>query len=350
MPYDSNMTTTAMKQNLTTRSRFVLQAGAFGIVVCLLGWAAPAAAQQLAQFSTWLANPYLYNPAAAGMDNTLVANGIYRQQWVDLDGAPVSQHLDASIPLRVISSGVGLRLDNDALGAHQTTQAMVSYNYQLEIGRSGVISFGAGLGFQQYTLNGDRLRAPQGDYLDPAFQHNDAFLPLGRISAGAPAIELGMMYSSASWLVGVAALPVFAPDLVQNTENGKFRLRPSRHYALQTRYTYALNEKITLLPGLLLKSDFIQTQAEIGSLLVWKEKLTVGAAYRGYSRRSKDAGVLMAGLRINDKTRFLYAFDIPVSGLQAVNRGSHELVLQYYWGRPVGAGKLPPIIYNPRFR
>jgi hypothetical protein len=32
-----------------------------------------------------------------------------------------------------------------------------------------------------------------------------------------------------------------------------------------------------------------------------------------------------------------------------VNQGTHEIVLQYNIGKEFGRGKLPPIIYNPRF-
>jgi hypothetical protein len=32
-----------------------------------------------------------------------------------------------------------------------------------------------------------------------------------------------------------------------------------------------------------------------------------------------------------------------------VQTGSHEILLQYNLGQSFGKGKLPPIIYNPRF-
>ena len=305
-------------------------------------------AQQLPQYSTWLLNPYGYNPACAGLEQSLVANGVYRQQWIDLDGAPVTQQVNAHLPVYIINSGVGIRLENDAIGPHRTSQAMLSYNYQQEIGKNGLLSIGGGGGYQQYVLDGSRLRTPQGDYDNNGLQHNDLYLPLGKISVGIPIFELGVSFSTEKLLIGAASLPVFAP-IIKERSPGRFNLQPERHYVLHGNYQFKFGDYLALTPGVLLKSDLVATQAELASMAVWKDKFIAGISYRGFSARSKDAVVIMAGLAVNEKTTVVYAYDIPVSGLQNTNRGSHELMLRYNFNKPIGAGKLPPIIYNPRF-
>jgi type IX secretion system PorP/SprF family membrane protein len=304
-------------------------------------------AQQLPQYSTWLLNPYMYNPAAAGLENTLVANGVYRKQWVDLDGAPVSQHLDAHLPVYFLSSGAGIKIDNDQIGAHQTTQVLLSWNYHIEKG-SNLISLGLSAGYQQYSLDGNRLRAPQGDYNDPSFQHNDQWLPQGRINLGAPVFEFGVFYTNKKWELGLSALPVFAPVVSENTP-GTFRLTPERHYLFSGSYQIESGDNLVIQPGLLVKSDFAATQMEVSSMLVWKDKFYGIFAYRGFTPSSKDAVVISGGIRINEKTTAIYAYDVPLSALQATNRGSHEIALRYTLDKQLGVGKLPPVIYNPRF-
>jgi len=308
-----------------------------------------ASGQQLAQYSSWMLNPYMYNPSAAGLENTLILTGAYRKQWVDLDGAPVSQHFNVSMPLRFLKSGVGLRLDNDGLGAHQTTQAMLNYSYHLNFPALGTLSLGVGAGYQQYSLDGARLRSPDGDYTDPLFQHNDAYLPLGRVNAGSPVFEMGLTLLTDRVRVGLSAIPVFSPVITQ-TGSGAFRLSPQQHFAFQSQYQIEWSDQLLLKPGLLLKSDLVATQVELGSLAVWKEKFTGGVAWRGVTNSSRDALVITAGLKINEKTTIAYIYDLPFSGLQSTNRGSHELFIQYNSGRTFGAGKRPPVIYNPRFR
>lgn len=314
------------------------------LLVLVLG---KADAQQLPQYSTWLLNPYLYNPAAAGLEHTLIANGIYRKQWVDLDGAPVSQHIDAHLPFYFLSSGAGIKIDNDQVGAHQTIQAMLSWNYQIELAK-GLVSVGLSTGYQQYSLDGGRLRAPQGDYKDPAFQHNDDYLPLGRINLGTPVMEFGAFYANEKLEIGISALPVFAP-VIREKSPGVFRLTPQRHYVMMAAYQLPVGDNLTIKPGLLIKSDFSATQIEVSSMLVWKEKIYGIFSYRGFTRSDKDAAVIAAGIKMNEKTTLIYAYDLPLSALQSTNRGSHEIALRYSLDRQLGVGKLPPVIYNPRF-
>ncbi len=310
-------------------------------------WANFMQAQQLAQYSLWLLNPYGYNPAFAGLEPSLVANGTYRQQWVDLDGAPVTQQINAHLPIKFLSSGAGLRMENDAIGAHRTTQVMLSYNYQLGLG-AGVLSLGTGAGYQQYVLDGGRIRTPQGDYRDQQFQHNDDYLPLGRISAGAPVVEFGVAYVADQWRIGAAAQPVFAP-VIEQSAPGRFRLQPQRHYVLQGGYSFKLGDDLLLEPGVLAKTDGIATQIEVAVVGHWKDKFTGGAGYRGFGSDNRDAILVLAGVAINDKTHLYYGYDLPISGLQSTNRGSHEIMLRYNLNKPLGEGRMPPIIYNPRF-
>jgi hypothetical protein len=98
-----------------------------------------------------------------------------------------------------------------------------------------------------------------------------------------------------------------------------------------------------------LKSDFNETQIEASAMLRWRENMFVGASYRGFGERSRDAAVVFIGFKANEKTTLGYAYDLPLSALSIANRGSHELFVRYSLDKPIGVGKLPPIIYNPRF-
>lgn len=316
----------------------------------LIAYAGLAFAQQTPQYSLSQLNPYALNPAYAGLENSLVLTGVYRRQWLDLEGAPQTQHLNAHLPLYIIHSGVGLKLENDIVGAHRSTQAMVSYDYQLEFGRSGLVSFGLSGGFLQYVFDGSKVRAPEGTYTpDGTVQHQDPSLPDGKVQAGTPVFEAGVFLQKGKLEAGAAIQPVFAPVLEATQDQATFRLKPVSHYTFYASYRIDAGEKLAVLPSLLAKSDLASTQAEVSVMLRWNENVFIGGAYRGFGARARDAAVLLAGLKINEKTTLGYAFDLPLSALKAVNRGSHELLLRYNLNRPIGAGKLPPIINNPRF-
>jgi type IX secretion system PorP/SprF family membrane protein len=293
-------------------------------------------------------NPYAFNPAYAGLENTLVATGVYRQQWSGLLGAPSTQHVNAHLPIYAISSGVGMRVENDVVGAHNSTQVALSYSYQLEISRQVLLSAGLSAGWMQYTLDGGKLRAPQGTYAEPSFSHNESVLPMGKVRAGAPLFEAGVFLQAKKWEAGVSAQPVFASK-IKATDEGAFRLQPVQHYILYGAYAWKPGENLTIKPSILVKSDLSETQMEVSAMARWRENTFAGASYRGFGAASRDAAVLFVGFKMNEKTILAYAFDVPLSALSAANRGSHELLLRYSLNKPIGVGKLPPVIYNPRF-
>lgn len=307
-------------------------------------------AQQAPQYSMYVLNPYAFNPARAGTDNSLVATGVYRKQWSDLQGAPETQHFNVHLPLYVIRSGIGMRVENDVIGAHRVTQVVGSYNYQMELGSNTLLSFGVSGGYLLYVLDGAKLRAPEGTYAEPggAFSHNDQFLPEGNVQAGTAVGEAGVYLQSGRLEAGAAVQPVFAPVLKSGAD-GNFSLKPERHYIFTAAYRVGWGENLEMYPSVLAKTDSRETQVELSTYFRWRENIFAGASYRGFGAASRDAAVLMAGLKINEKTTLGYAFDLPLSPLKAANRGSHELLLRYNLGKPIGAGKLPPVIYNPRF-
>jgi type IX secretion system PorP/SprF family membrane protein len=315
------------------------------LYLCSMGW---IDAQQLPQYSLYALNPYAHNPAYAGLENTLVATGVYRQQWSGLLGAPTSQHINAHLPIYAISSGVGLRVENDAIGAHNTTQAILSYSYQRNLSRNALISFGLSAGWLQYSLDGTKLRAPEGTYAKPSFSHNETVLPVGKVQAGAPIFEAGAFFQSKKWEVGLSAQPVFATQLKEKG-NGTFGLKPVQHFLIYAANSLSVGENMTLKPSVLVKSDLKETQVEVSAMARWRENTFAGASFRGFGKSSKDAAVLFIGFKLNEKTTLAYAFDIPLSSLSAAQRGSHELLLCYSINKPIGVGRLPPIIYNPRF-
>lgn len=315
------------------------------LFLCNIGW---ISAQQAPQFSLYALNPYAFNPAYAGLENTLVATGVYRQQWSGLLGAPATQHINAHLPIYAISSGVGIRVENDVIGAHNTTQAILSYSYQLELSRNTLLSFGTSAGWLQYSLDGAKLRAPEGTYAEPSFSHNETVLPIGKVQAGAPIFEAGAFLQSKKWEVGISAQPVFATKL-KAKGNGSFGLQPIQHYLLYAANTFSLGENLNLKPSILVKSDIAETQIEISTMARWRENTFAGASFRGLGKSSKDAVVLFLGFKLNEKTTLAYAFDIPRSSLSTAHRGSHELLLRYSLNKPIGVGKMPPVIYNPRF-
>jgi len=98
-------------------------------IFLLLGMTTQVWAQQPSQYSLYMLNPYGYNTAYAGLDESLSITGVFRKQWVNLPGSPMSFQFNAHMPLEYINSGVGLSVEHDRLGAQFYTHVQGSYNY-----------------------------------------------------------------------------------------------------------------------------------------------------------------------------------------------------------------------------
>ncbi len=305
--------------------------------------------QQLPQYSLYMLNPYAYNPAYAGVAGTLLAHGAYRQQWSGLRGAPESQYLDAHLPLFFLRGGAGIRLENDKIGAHRTTRAALHYAHHLDVGRAGLLSVGVGIGYIQYALDGGQLRTPDGIY-EPGgvFTHNDPLFPEGRVVGAAPLMEVGLFFRQQYFELGGAVQPAYVPTLAI-TDQGAFRVQLVPQYVGMGSYRVQLSTQLLLMPSFLLKFDPAATQVEISTAFRWRENTFAGTSFRGVTSAARDAMVLFGGFKITEKISFFYSYDIPLSSLSNVQKGSHEILLRYDLGKPLIAGRLPPIIYNPRF-
>jgi len=314
------------------------------IIWIALLFSVSALCQQAAQYTLYTWNPLHWNPAYAGLDHSLSATALFRKQWTNLQGAPVSQNLNVHLPLYYLGGGVGLNIENDVLGAEQITSAELSYNYQLNFG-SSIFSMGLGGGLVQRTLDGTKLRTPDGQYNEPgAPDHQDDLLPLGRESAMAPAIHAGIYYQSERWEAGLS---------VKNITESKvslpsIQLQQKRHYFFTFSYHIDVSEKLTLTPSVMVRSDAVETQTDFSLTGKINGNIFLGLSFRGYDSKSIDAAAILAGFRLSEKTTFIYAYDMTLSGLRTISNGSHEVGLRYNLNKPVGKGRLPRIIYNPR--
>lgn len=314
------------------------------IFCCAIG---QLTAQQTPQYSLYMLNQFGQNPAYAGLDNTLSATGVYRSQWAGLAGAPVTQIVNAHLPLNVISSGIGIQLENDIIGASQRTAASLAYSYQLAITRESRLSIGVSGGVIQQSLDGTKLRTPDGSYNPDQniIIHNDDLLFAETMTTLIPTFSAGVFYQAEKLEVGVGVLNL-QESTVKFTD---LSLKIRRSYYLSAAYIIELSRTLVLKPSVQVKSDIVQTQIEASSLLRFKDNFFLGASYRGFTPNSQDAVVAFGGFKLNEKWTVGYAYDITLSALNTVSSGSHEVLLGYNFGKPIGQGVPPKIIYNPRF-
>ncbi len=318
----------------------------FFLLVSISSWA-----QQVTQYSMYQLNPFAFNPAFAGLDESLSFTGVYRNQWIGLEGSPESQNISIHMPFYILGGGIGINANNDVIGAHRLTRATLSYSKYLKVGETGQLSIGLSGGIAQQAFDGNKLRTPEGEYDETvgAVLHNDNFLSENNINAISPTFGVGVYYKNESLQVGLSSDNVAEQAFRYNLENENVNIKNKRHYYMYASYLLAIGESFALEPSILGKSDLVEHQLDLSLRIIYNDIFFVGSSFRGFSPNTTDAIVLMAGMQINANVRFAYAYDLSLSPLKTVNTGSHEIVLKYNLNQKIGGGIPPPVIYNPRF-
>lgn len=70
-------------------------------------------AQQLPQYSQYILNRYVINPASAGSENYFVGQSNFRSQWEGIQDAPRTYILSVNGPLKNQKMGIGGYLFSD---------------------------------------------------------------------------------------------------------------------------------------------------------------------------------------------------------------------------------------------
>ena len=146
-------------------------------LVCSFG---AAIAQQDAQYTQYMYNTQVVNPAYAGSRGVFSIAALYRAQWMGIDGAPTTQTLTLNTPVtgRV---GLGLSVVNDEIGngTSQNTYFDVDFSYTLPISETQKLSFGIKAGGHLLDVNLAKLRnynpgllATQDSDIDKKFSPN----------------------------------------------------------------------------------------------------------------------------------------------------------------------------------
>ena len=320
----------------------------FTITVIISFFSIHLVAQQAEQYTMYMLNKYAFNPAYAGMDNSLSATGVYRKQWVGLEGSPSTQNVTVQMPFYYLHGGIGLSFSNDVAGPERTTNVGVSYNYNYNIGKSSLLSISGGAGLIQKSIDGAKLRAPDGDYVDGnIITHNDPELSIVMETAVAPTTRVGVMFKNDSFEAGISADNLLGNELNYSETDYNFTL--NRHYYFYLAYYWQFVDDIEISPSGFVKMDQNYIQTDISIMANYNDFLLGGVSLRGFSDLNLDAIAFIAGFKMNENLTLAYSYDLSVSSFNSVSQGSHEILINYNLNKQFGKGKLQNVIYNPRF-
>ena len=302
--------------------------------------------QNSQQYSLYFMNKGQFNPAAVGMDENVILTAGTRNQWSGVLGTPISQHGNIQFGAAPLSGGVGLFFEQEQMGNSKSSRASLAYAYALNINRNSSLRFGLATTWDNFQLDGNLIRTPDGVYEGTIFNHEDDLLSNGLLQGSNLSTDIGVFYINNNFEAGFSMLNAY--ELPKQLGNMNFKRDPA--YYLYLARGFDLNRRLEMTPSVLIKSILSQSQLDLGVKFQYNDNILFGASFRGYSALSVDAVVPFLGYYFSERFSLSYSYDIGLSALQTIHGGSHEIIIRYDLGKAIWKGKLPPIIYNQRHK
>jgi type IX secretion system PorP/SprF family membrane protein len=307
-----------------------------------------ANAQIEPQFTQYMYNQYLFNPAYAGSADAVEFSALYRSQYVGLSNRPISDlGFNFNMPVNAISSGIGLNVVDDVIGYQRSTYASVTYDYRKKF-KWGNFSIGANIGLIQASLDGTQLTTPGGTYGNGERNNNDSYVPTTLQNGITPDFSIGTYLNKEDkYFVGVSLDHVIASNAPIETPQKKVTLDFTRDMYFSGGYNFRISPKFMLMPSVIIQTDFTEMQTDIGAMTTIVNNILAGISFRGYDGRSLDALALIFGFRYKG-FQAMYSYDATLSYLSKFSSGSHEVSLKYKY--ELKSKKNQGYYYhNPRF-
>lgn len=323
-------------------------------------------AQQTSQYSMYMMNRYLYNPAFAGFEDYLDVKSGFRQQWTGLNTNFSNFYITANMafdksdrtssgatpymsktirrafnPTRTrdrnilpnFHQGVGIQLMGDQLGPFNSLSMGLTYAYHMPLGGEKKLAFGATVGFSQYTLNFSDFTQWSQDNLSGNYRDMDSYIINGKLVGSRPLINFGVMYYNRTFYMGGSVNQLILDNfgfskssVAASDTNRTIWLGTSAPNAfVQAGFRKKIGEFYNISPSFLIKYMRNASLVYEGNL-----KFDYGEAiWAGVSYRHKEAIGAFLGAQISPKMNVTYSYEIHSLGLSRSSMGSHELVLGF---------------------
>lgn len=278
-------------------------------------------AQQDPQYTQYMYNPIVINPAYAGNRGVTSIVGLHRSQWVGLDGAPRTQTLSISAPISDSNLGLGLSVVNDEIGPADETYIAADFSYTIPVGDDARMSFGLKAG--AHLLNVDFTRLNIFNPSDPRLQTNVE----NRLS---PTVGVGAYYHTDKFYLGLSAPNLLETnhfDESNDTSATTFIAQERIHFFGTAGYVFDLSDNVKFKPATLVKLVAgAPLQVDLSGNFLFNDKITIGAAYRWSAAVSA-----LVGFQVSDQMMLGFAYDRETTALgnAIYNDGSYELLARF---------------------
>lgn len=263
------------------------------------------------------ANPF-FNPGASGSEDGHTFMGVFRKQWLGVDGSPTTGGLIYDHRLDKYNMGIGGNVFADKIGEMNLTTVNVNYAYRLKLNNNLTLGMGVNAGADFVTTDYDRL--VYWDQQDPNIEG-------GKVNSVLPKAGLGFNLQHDKFYVGISIprlLNFNSPDF--HSINAPNLPMLTSHYYLTAGYEFDLKNDFTLNANTLIKyTRNVIPQGDINLTGYYKKMVGLGFGYKSlgffssYVQYCYDNAVTIG-----------YAFDLSLNPMNQYSRGgTHELMVKY---------------------
>jgi type IX secretion system PorP/SprF family membrane protein len=304
--------------------------------------------QQEAQYSQYYNNLYFFNPAAAGLSNTIQADAGFRRQWMNLEGSPFSTFISGHSQINFKGSNLdvidefnidgessfatpnntirgskhvaGGLMFRDQIGPFQRNAIMLSYAYHIQFTKKTMLGLGVRGGWTNFGINSSKVILHEEDDIEYAnfFSRNS--------NQSIFDVQAGLTWYGENFVVGVSATQLLQNDLVidQIITQSSY----GRHWFTFGMVKIPVNEEYSLEPHFMLQTVAgAPMSLNVGSRVHYKNRYWANVAYR-----VSDAINVGVGMNLLGNFRFGYSYDFSAGAVQRFNNSVHELMIGYVVG------------------
>lgn len=269
-------------------------------------------AQQLPQFTQFMYNNLVINPAYAGADEALSLTLLHRSQWTGVDKAPTTQSFSAHSLIKKKQIGLGLTIIRDEIGVHKNTNILTNYAYHINLAEKTFLSFGLQVGLTNLKSDYASLA---GVPLDPKLANsiNETMIDFGA----------GLYLRSPRFNLSLSSPGLLSRTItVNDTVSVNFKRANFMGYA---RYRFSLSDNVDMEPGFMIKYfTTLPLSYDVNLNFIFRRVLTTGVSYR----KSESIDVILK-FQLTPQLQLGYAYDYPVNYAARLSSASHELMLNY---------------------
>ena len=283
------------------------------ISVLFLGFSLTSRGQQIPQYSQYMLNDYVLNPATTGQHDYWEVKSNNRLHWVGITDAPRTFILSAHGPFKKQNMGMGGSVFADITGPTSRVGFYLSYAYHLKLSKSLKLGMGLSFGLLQYRIDGTKVTL---------YENGDPVFPNQMMTVYTADATFGLNLKHKNFNIGISLPQLVGNKLkfLENQETPESKL--ARHYMLMSGYTFHVGD-FGIMPNVLLKYvNPAPLQFDAGVKIDWKDQIWLGASYR-----HDDAVSFMGGFAYKDFLVVAYSYDMATSNLKNYSSGTHEMMV-----------------------